>query len=370
MKYDIVVVGAGLAGAVLAEQLSANSKKSILIVEKRNHIAGNCYDYMDSGILVHKYGPHAFHTNSELVWNYLSLFTEWHHYEHRVTGEINGNLVPIPFNLTSIKKCFDINTANTIIKKLTKRWKNGDKKTIWELKQEKDEHLKLLADFIYNKVFLNYTIKQWGVKPEELSPSVVARIPIYISEDDRYFQDKYQAIPKNGYTAMFKNIIDKPNIEVMLNTDFFDIKQNLIYDKLYYTGMIDEFFDYKMGTLPYRSLEFVLHKIKGGLQYPTAQTNYPNEHEYTRITEFAHFQSPRDITHTILAYEYPQAYNKHNIPYYPIPNKNNEILATKYKELTKKLKNVEFYGRLANYCYYNMDQIVASVLLANERTKM
>jgi len=370
MKFDYIIVGAGLSGCVVAEQLSKSENKKILIVEKRNHIAGNCYDFRDeNNILIHKYGPHIFHTNNEKVWNYLSEFTEWEKYQHRVLANIDGILTPVPFNLNSIHKCFPATVAQKLETKLIEKYQYGTKIPILQLKKENDELLKMLADFIYEKVFLNYTVKQWNLKPEELDETVTARIPVFISRDDRYFQDKYQGIPKLGYSKLVEKMIDKPNIHLLLNTDFFAIKNDLQYEKLIFTGKIDEYFAFEFGKLPYRSLLFEFEKFElpnFQKNYQTvAQINYPNEYNFTRITEFIHFFAHQNFHNkTVIAREFPTSYsgNSNEIPYYPIPQKANNELAEKYKNCAKELSDVVFLGRLADYKYYNMDQVVERAL--------
>ena len=368
MKFDYIIVGAGLTGVVIANKLAENKNNSILIIEKREHIAGNCYDFKDdSGIIVHKYGPHCFHTNTEKVWKYLSLFTDWEQYEHRVLAKVDNNLVPVPFNLTSIKKCFDNKTSAVLIEKLISKYGLNTKIAILDLKKENDIELKMLSDFVYKKIFLGYTIKQWGMKPEELSSSVTARIPIFISEDDRYFQDKYQAIPIAGYTKMVENMLDKPNITLLLDTNYFEIKEKLVYKKLFFCGMIDEFYNYRFGKLPYRSLRFDFENYDSNPFQPTTQINYPNENDYTRITEFIHFYKNKNYNKTIIAKEYPFQYKDelNEIPYYPIPQTKNIELYKKYQNISNN--DVIFVGRLGNYTYYNMDQIVEQALKLCEK---
>ena len=381
MKFDYIIVGAGLSGCVIAEQLAKSENKKILIIEKRNHIAGNCYDFRDeNNILIHKYGPHIFHTNNEKVWNYISQFTEWENYQHQVLGSVDGMLIPIPFNINSINKCFPKSMSKKIEAKLLEKYQYETKIPILQLMKENDDLLKTFADFIYNKIFLGYTVKQWNLKPEELDKSVTARIPVFISRDNRYFQDKYQGIPKFGYTKIIENMIDKPNIHLLLNTNFFDIKNELQYDKLIFTGMLDEYFNYEYGKLPYRSLRFEFETIELSPKFnhyqQVAQVNYPNEYDFTRITEFIHFKQyfynksyNKNYNKSVIAKEYPIPYTNNNeIPYYPIPQKENNELANKYKNLTKSLKNIIFLGRLADYSYYNMDQTIERALIVAEKT--
>lgn len=368
MIYDYLIVGAGFAGSVIAERIASQLNKKILVIEKREHIGGNCFDFFDEyGICIHKYGPHAFHTNSQKIWDYLSKFTLWTPYEHKVLAEIEKKKVPIPFNFNSIEMLFPKTYAEKIISLLKNRFGENIKIPILKLKNEDNKDLKFLAEFIYENVFLGYTQKQWGFKPEELDYSVTSRVPIFIGRDNRYFYDKYQAIPKNGYTKLFEKILKHKNIEILLNTEFKHVKNDLKYKKLIFTGPIDNFFDYIFGELPYRSLSFNFQNLNQEYFQEVAQVNYPNNYKWTRITEFKHFLSQKQMTTTI-AYEFPQVYSKNiNEPYYPIPRKENEELYKKYLDEAKKIENsVIFLGRLAEYKYYNMDEIVGNALLKFE----
>lgn len=368
MIYDYLIVGAGFAGSVIAERIASQLDKKILVIDRREHIGGNCFDFFDDyGICIHKYGPHAFHTNSKKVWDYLSKFTFWTPYEHKVLAVIDGEKVPIPFNFNSIEMLFPKNYAEKIISLLKIRFGENIKVPILKLKQENNKDLKFLADFIYDNVFLGYTQKQWGLKPEELDYSVTSRVPIFIGRDNRYFYDKYQAIPKDGYTKLFENILNHKNIEILLNTDFNQVKKDLKFKKLVFTGPIDNFFDYLFGELPYRSLSFDFKNLQQEYFQEVAQVNYPNNYEWTRITEFKHFLNKQEMSTTI-AYEYPQKFIKNiNEPYYPIPRKENEEQYKKYLSETKKIENsVIFIGRLAEYKYFNMDEIVGNALLKFE----
>ncbi len=363
MKYDYLIVGAGFSGCILAERLATQLDKNILLIDRREHIAGNCYDEIIDGITVHKYGPHIFHTNNKKVWDYLSAFTEWHLYFHKVLAVIEGKNVPVPFNFNSIYQLFSPNFANKLETLLLDKFSYANKIPILKLLETTDKDLKFLADYIYSNVFLGYNLKQWGVKPEELDSSVSSRVPVYLSRDNRYFQDKYQAIPINGYTQLFKNLISHKNIELVLNTDFKTAEKNYKFDKVIYTGTIDSFFDYSLGTLAYRSLNFKYKNIKSAYFQETSQVNYPNNYDFTRITEFKHFLD--EVTeNTIIAEEYPTEYKVGiNEPYYPFPNEENQLLAEKYKSLAMNIReNVLFCGRLADYKYYNMDQTVAVAL--------
>lgn len=368
MIYDYLIVGAGFAGSVIAERIASQLDKKILVIDRREHIGGNCFDFFDDyGICIHKYGPHAFHTNSKKVWDYLSKFTFWIPYEHKVLAVIEGKKVPIPFNFNSIEMLFPKNYAEKIISLLKIRFGENIKVPILKLKQVNNKDLKFLADFIYDNVFLGYTQKQWGLKPEELDYSVTSRVPIFIGRDNRYFYDKYQAIPKDGYTKLFENILNHKNIEILLNTDFNQVKKDLKFKKLVFTGPIDNFFDYLFGELPYRSLSFDFKNLQQEYFQEVAQVNYPNNYEWTRITEFKHFLNQQEMSTTI-AYEYPQKFIKNiNEPYYPIPRKENEEQYKKYLSETKKIENsVIFIGRLAEYKYFNMDEIVGNALLKFE----
>ncbi len=358
-----LIVGSGLSGIVIAERIANVLKKEVLIIEKRDHIAGNIYDFKDkNGIFIHKYGPHAFHTNSKKVWDYLSRFTDWYPYYHKVRAVVDGIEVPLPFNLNSIYKVFSPNLAAKLEDKLIKSFGYNEKIPILKLKEFDDKGLQFLSNYIYEKVFLGYTLKQWGLSPEKLYSSVTARVPVYISRDDRYFQDKYQGIPENGYTAMIENIRDNPLIKIELNTNYKDIKNKIKFEKLIYTGCIDEFFDFKFGELCYRSLNLKSKTYDVDFFQSLAQVNYPENHDYTRITEYKYFLNTQ-ASKTTVSYEYPQDYevNK-NDPYYPIPNEDNNNMYIKYKDESEKLDDVIFVGRLAEYKYYNMDQIIARAL--------
>lgn len=367
--FDYIIVGAGLAGSVIAERIANVLNKKVLVIEKRNHIGGNCYDYYDeNGILVHKYGPHIFHTNSTNVWEYLSQFTEWNDYEHKVLGVVDGEKVPIPFNLNTIDELFSNDFADNLKHKLINEFGLGTKIPILKLKKAHDNDLKILADFIYNKIFLNYTKKQWGMKPEELDSSVMERVPVFISHDNRYFQDRYQGLPSYGYHKMFEKMLFNPNITLMLNTDFknlFKIRNNEIFfngkkfnGKLIFTGKIDELLNYCYGELPYRSLDFKFNTLNLEYFQEVGTVNYPNDHDFTRITEFKYLTGQAHDKTTIVR-EYPKIYVKEmDIPYYPIPKKDYEETYKKYLKKAEKLSNLVLVGRLADYKYYNMDVVV------------
>jgi len=372
--YDHIIVGAGIAGIVLAERIANKLEEKVLIIEKRNHIGGNCYDnYNQDGILIHKYGPHIFHTNMKHVWDYLSDFTHWNNYQHKVLGVINQKKIPIPFNLNSIAKSFNSKLTQRIEEKLIKKYGLEAKIPILELIQSEDENLRLLAEYVYINVFLNYTIKQWGMRPEDLDPSVTARVPVSISRDDRYFQDIYQGLPREGYTKMFERMTSNPKIEIKLNTDF---KELIEFDdnkvvkflnkefqgKLIFTGEIDYFFNYKFGKLPYRTLDFEWKTYQKEYFQEVGVVNYPNDHEFTRITEFKHLTGQINAKTTI-AREYPRDLNKKgDIPYYPVPKASYVETYRKYQNIAQEFEDLIFVGRLAEYKYYNMDQVVDRAL--------
>ncbi len=369
--FDFIIVGAGFAGSVIAERIAKVLDKRVLVVEKRSHLGGNCYDYFNEyGILVHKYGPHIFHTDYRDVWEYISQFTDWIYYYHRVLAYIDGKKTPIPFNLNSLELLLPKTLSYKLERKLIEKFGYDNKIPILRLKETEDRDLKMLADYIYEKVFLNYTKKQWDVSPEELDNSIIERVPINISRDDRYFQDKYQGIPKEGYTKIFERMLSNRNIKLLLNTDYkeiveTDLKKNEIYlfgskfnGKIIYTGKIDEFFNYDLGELPYRSLKFEFKTYNKEYYQEVATINYPKDYEFTRITEFKHM-TKQISSNTTIVEEYPQKYEKDkNIPYYPIPNRENIEVYDKYLEKAKELKNIIFIGRLADYKYYDMDDTI------------
>lgn len=368
-QFDYLIVGAGFTGSVLAERLASQLDKKVLIVEKRDHIGGNAYDfYNKAGILVHKYGPHIFHTNSKKVWNYLSRFTNWRPYYHKPLATVEGIQVPIPFNLNALYQCFPPVYAGKLETLLIDKFGYGRKIPILKMKERASGELSFLANYIYKHVFLGYTTKQWGLTPEEIDDSVTARVPIHISRDNRYFQDNYQAIPLEGYTEMFKKMINNENIEVVLNTDFKDIVNDISFDRMIYTGPIDSYFDYLHDELPYRSLQFEYRHLEQEFHQSAGIVTYPNEFDFTRITEFKHLTGQQSRSTTI-AYEFPKAHIQgKSLPYYPIPHPENRELFRKYKSESKQLgKSVLFAGRLADYLYYDMDQAVARALSLFEK---
>src|SRR5215213_6207801 len=353
--FDYLIVGAGFAGSVLAERLATGSNKRVLICDKRPHIGGNAYDhYNDEGILVHKYGPHIFHTNSREVFEYLSRFTEWRSYQHRVLAHVDGQHVPIPINLDTINKLYGLSLTSFEVEEFFKKVAEP----VEQVRTSEDVVVKAVGRELYEKFFRNYTRKQWGLDPSELDASVTARVPTRTNRDDRYFTDTYQAMPLNGYTRMFERMLDHPNIKIMLNTDYHEVVDFIPYREMIYTGPVDAFFDYRFGKLPYRSLEFVheTHDKEWYQDYPVV--NYPNDYAYTRVTEFKYLTG-QEHRKTSVVYEIPRADGD---PYYPVPRPENAELYQKYKALADSTNGVHFVGRLATYRYYNMDQVVAQAL--------
>ena len=357
MKYDYLIVGAGFAGSVAAERLASQRDKKILLIEKRNHIGGNAYDkYDEHGILVHRYGPHIFHTNSKKVFDYLSHFTDWRKYEHKVLANLNGELYPIPINRNTINKLYG--KSFTTDDEVNEFYESVREKRNQILNSE-DIIVNQVGQDLYEKFFKHFTKKQWDLDPSELSPSVCGRIPIRTNADDRYFSDEYQFMPKDGYTKMFEKMLNHPNIEVKLNTDYKDIINEIKFDNMIYTGPIDYFFDYKFGKLPYRSIRFERENLKVKKFLNVGSYNYVDDKEiYTRITEYKYLTGQQAVSTTI-SKEYPQTKGE---PYYPIPNDHNSILYNKYLLESEKLKSIRFLGRLAEYKYYNMDQVIGRVL--------
>lgn len=371
MKVDLLVVGAGLSGAVIAERAASVLKKEVLVIDRRDHIGGNIYDYKNEhGIMVHRYGPHAFHTNSKKVWDYLSCFTGWETYCHKVLAKVHGIEFPLPFNINSLYKVFPPNLASKLEDRLIEAYGYDVKVPILRLRESVDKDLKFAADFVYRKIFLGYTLKQWGMRPEDLDSSVTARVPVYIGRDDRYFQDKYQGIPEQGYTELISNMLDNPRIKVELGVHYRDIKDKVSCRLLIYTGAIDEFFGYMHGKLPYRSLDFVFKTYDREYFQSVAQINYPLDYDFTRITEYKHFYGTK-TDKTTLAFEYPREFiTSMNEEYYPIPKRENDERYELYKAEAEELDNVIFLGRLAEYRYYNMDEAVKRALdIFDERIK-
>jgi UDP-galactopyranose mutase len=353
--FDYLIVGAGYAGSVLAERLAADAGKKVLIVDKRPHIAGNAYDfYNDAGILIHRYGPHIFHTNSREVFEYLSKFTQWRAYEHRVRASVDGQLLPIPINLDTVNRLYGLNLTSFDLEKFFASVAEPKEK----IRTSEDVIVSRVGRELYEKFFRNYTRKQWDLDPSELDATVTARVPIRTNRDDRYFSDTYQAMPLRGYTRMFENLLDHKNIKIMLNTDYREIERVIPYKEMIYTGPVDEYFDFKYGKLPYRSLEFKHETVEKEVYQPAPVVNYPNEHLYTRVTEFKYLTG-QEHSKTSIVFEYSRAEGD---PYYPIPRPENNELYKKYQDLAKQTTGVHFVGRLATYKYYNQDQVVAQAL--------
>lgn len=358
-KIENLVVGCGFSGASIARKLAEDLEQDVIVIDSKEHIGGNSYDYIDhNGICIHKYGTHIFHTNNTEVWHYLSRFTAWHPYMHEVKGLVDGQEVPIPFNLNSIRQVFPDSIAQKLEEKLIDKFGFNVKVPILELRRSEDKQLEFLADYVYEKIFLEYTLKQWHLKPEELDPAVTGRVPVYISRDNRYFQDKYQGIPRHGYTALIQNMLDHPRIKVLLNTPYSTVKNDIAYQNLFYSGPIDEFFEYKYGELPYRSLEFDFVEYDREYFQANSVINYPCNYDFTRIGEYKYFlkdQSPR----TVVSFEYPADFiRNHNDRYYPIVKPENLKLYQRYTQDAEALSNVWFLGRLGEYKYYDMDKAV------------
>jgi UDP-galactopyranose mutase len=353
--FDYLIVGAGFAGSVIAERLASQLDRKVLIVDKRPHIGGNAYDhYNDAGVLVHRYGPHIFHTNSREVFEYLSQFTEWRSYQHRVLASVDGQLLPIPINLDTINKLYGLNLTSFQVEDFFASVAEEKE----QIRTSEDVVVGRVGRELYEKFFRNYTRKQWGLDPSELDASVTARVPTRTNRDDRYFTDTYQAMPLHGFTRMFENMLDHPNIKIMLNCDYREIESAIPYRQMIYTGPVDEYFNYRYGKLPYRSLEFKHETINTPVYQPAPVVNYPNDNLYTRITEFKYLTG-QEHNKTSIVYEFPRAEGD---PYYPVPRKENAELYAKYKKLADETEDVHFVGRLATYKYYNMDQVVAQAL--------
>lgn len=365
-----IIVGAGFSGATLAHKIATELDEEVFVIDAKNHIGGNCYDYYDdNGICIHQYGTHIFHTNLKNVWDFVSNFTKWNPYMHAVKGLIDGQLVPIPFNLNSIHQVFPRSIADKLETKLIEKFGFNVKVPILQLRGTGDKDLEFLADYIYEKIFLHYTLKQWGMKPEDLDPAVTGRVPVYISRDNRYFQDKYQGIPLHGYTKVIEKMLDHPKIKVSLNTPFNKVKNDITYDRLFYTGPIDEFFDYELGELPYRSLKFDFVEFDKPYFQSGACINYPNNYDFTRIGEYKYFLDDKSDK-TVVSFEYPQNFeNGKNERYYPIVKDENLALYNRYLKKAKEHPNVYFLGRLGDYKYYDMDKAIARALELFESLK-
>lgn len=378
--YDSIVVGAGIAGAVAARKLAEEKGKKVLVIERRSHIGGNCYDEKDAyGVLIHNYGPHIFHTGLEEVYSYLSRFTDWYMFGHEVVAKVGEELIPVPFNLNTLHMVYEKDKADALEQKLIAAYGEGSRVPIMKLRENADEDIREIAQYVYENVFLRYTMKQWGQKPEEISPEVTGRVPVLISYDNRYFQDKYQGVPKDGFTRMFEKMLDYENITVKCGIDCKEVltfKEDGIYFEgavfsgdVIYTGALDELFDCKFGRLPYRSLDFHFEHYDEESYQGHSVVNYTVSEDFTRITEFKFLTGQQDTNGTTIVKEYPFAYTgaEDEIPYYAILNEENQALYEKYCALTAGFTNFHLLGRLAEYKYYNIDAMTKKAMELAER---
>ena len=374
--YDCIIIGSGIAGAAAARVLAEEQGKKVLVLEKKNHIGGNCYDGKDKyGILVHWYGPHIFHTGNEEVYEWLSRFTDWYAFGHEVVARVGDKLLPVPFNLNTLKMVYGEEKAAVLEKKLVDTFGFGARVPILKLREQQDEDLRAIADYVYENVFLRYTMKQWGQTPEEIDPAVTGRVPVVISYDNRYFGDKYQGMPLDGFTPMFEKMLDHPNIEVRTNTDAKDAlviseqEGKVLMDgqefcgTVIYTGPVDELFDCRFGRLPYRTLRFDFEHYDQPDYQGHSVVNYTVSEDYTRITEFKYLTGQKADSTTIVK-EYPFAYTgaEGEIPYYAIMNEENNALYRKYADLAAQIPDFHLLGRLAEYKYYNIDAMAAKAI--------
>ena len=382
-QHDILIAGAGYAGAVAARALAEKGRR-VLVLERRPHVGGNAYDCLDdSGVLIHQYGPHIFHTNDKKVFEFLSRFTQWRRYQHRVIANLprdNPEAVPagkktdgrfffpVPFNLDSLKNAFGEAEGKRLGQKLLDAYPAHGQVTILELRQNPDPEISAIADYVYEHVFVHYTMKQWGQTPEEIDPATTARVPVRLSRDDRYFQDAYQGMPAQGYTEMFERMLDHPNIEVRLNTDARPALKEF-QGPIIYTGQVDELFDYQYGPLPYRTLDFQFETLPQDVFQSHGTVNYTVDQDYTRITEFKHLTGQKlpGVTTIVKEYSRPYTGDARETPYYAIINPENNALYAKYKAEADKKPQLHLLGRLAEYKYYNMDAIAARALELAER---
>jgi UDP-galactopyranose mutase len=355
MMFDYLVVGAGFAGATVAERLAADAGRKVLVCDRRPHIGGNAYDHYDeAGILVHKYGPHIFHTNSREVYEYLSQFTEWRPYQHRVLAHVDGQLLPIPINLTTVNRLYGTSFTSFQLDEFFRSVAEPRA----QIRTSEDVIISKVGRELYEKFFRNYTRKQWGLDPSELDASVTARVPVRTNCDDRYFTDIYQVMPLHGYTRMFERMLTHPNIKILLNADYREVRQMVPHLEVIFTGPIDEFFEYRFGKLPYRSLDFRFETRSVAVAQEAPVINYPNENAYTRVTEFKYLTG-QEHHKTTVVYEFPKGEGD---PYYPVPRSENQQIYRKYQALADQTVGVHFLGRLGTYKYYNMDQCVAQAL--------
>ena len=379
-NYDSIIVGAGFAGAVVARELAEHGGEQVLVLDSRDHIGGNCYDVADEhGILIHQYGPHIFHTNIERVYTYLSRFTEWFDYRHEVVARVGDDEIPVPFNLNTLEQVFG-DEAPELEALLLERFGEGARVPILTLREAEDERLKKIADYVYENIFLKYTMKQWGKTPEEIDPSVSGRVPVVLSRDNRYFGDTYQGMPKRWYTELFENLLDHPGIRLKLGTNASDLLEftpgsttpihwrgEVFTGKVIFTGAIDELFDCRYGRLPYRSLRFDFEHLAQEKFQSHGVVNYTVSEDFTRITEFKYLTNEWDKDGTTIVREYPFAYTgaEGEIPYYAINNAENDALYEKYRALAEDC-GLTLLGRLAEYTYYNIDAIVDRALTVAE----
>jgi len=353
--FDYLIVGAGFAGSVLAERLASQAGKRVLLCDKRPHVGGNAYDHFDeAGVLVHKYGPHIFHTASPRIFQYLSQFTRWRPYEHRVLAHVDGKHLPFPINVDTVNQLYGL----SMNEEETAAYFARVAEPIGHPRTSEEAVVSKIGRDLYEKFFRNYTRKQWGLDPSELDASVAARVPARTNHDDRYFTDEFQAMPLFGYTRLFENMLDHPNISIILGTDYRDVVKDVNFANMVYTGPVDAYFDFRYGPLPYRSLDFRFETHDVRVFQPAPVVNYPNEHAYTRCTEFKYLTGQAHQKTTVV-YEYPRGDGE---PYYPVPRAANAELYAKYKALADATPGVHFVGRLATYRYYNMDQVVAQAL--------
>lgn len=380
MNYDSIVIGSGVAGSVIARSLADQGKK-VLVLEKRHHIGGNCYDEFDEhGVLIHTYGPHIFHTSKKHVFDYLSRFTKWYEFGHQVVANIHGTLMPIPFNLNTLHMVYDQEKADELEAKLIATFGKESRVPILKLRESNDPDIQEIAEYVYQNVFLKYTMKQWGQTPEEIDPAVTGRVPVLVSYDNRYFQEPYQGMPLNGFTEMFENMLDHENITIKLNSDAKALMQidvenrriyfenNLFTGDVIYTGALDELFDCRFGRLPYRSLNFTFEHYPQDDFQGHSVVNYTVSEDYTRITEFKYLTG-QHISGTTIMKEYPFAYSgkEGEIPYYAIANDENHALYHKYANLVENIPNFHLLGRLAEYKYYNIDAMCEKALELAEK---
>jgi UDP-galactopyranose mutase len=358
--FDWLIVGAGFAGSVIANKLATERDESVLVIDRRSHIGGNAYDRYDAaGILMHQYGPHIFHTNSRMIFDYLSQFTEWRAYEHRVLAHVESMLLPIPINLDTVNRLYGLSLTSEELE----RWFEQQAEPVEHVRTSEDVVVGKVGRDLYDKFFKGYTRKQWGVYPSELDKSVTARVPVRTNRDDRYFSDEFQYMPAGGYTRLFERMLRHPNIKILLQTEYAEVRNVIPHRRTVYTGPIDEYFGFRLGKLPYRSLRFEHVTLDEERHQPVAVVNYPQTEEFTRITEYKHLTGQRH-PQTTITYEYPTDVGD---PYYPVPRAENQELYKKYEAMADATRDVWFVGRLATYRYYNMDQVVGQALATFKR---